>query len=55
MINENDDNNKFTNQSFAIHVGNQSFAHDSAMAPNKQSAFQIAVSVAHAAENKVGS
>jgi len=32
--------------------GNQSFAHDSAMAPNKQSAFQIAVSVAHAAENK---
>jgi len=32
--------------------GNQSFANDSSMAPNKQSAFQIAVSVAHAAENK---
>jgi len=36
-----------------IHEGNQSFANDSSMAPNKQSAFQIAVSVAHAAENKV--
>ena len=52
---DDDDDDKFTNQSFDIHVVNQSFAHDSAMAPNKQSAFQIAVSVAHAAENKVGS
>ena len=55
VVVDDDDDDKFTNQSFAIHVGNQSFAHDSAMAPNKQSAFQIAVSVAHAAENKVGS